>query len=169
MQHPEHVMTTIRPKIAPCLWFASEAEEAANFYVPLFPDSRVDEVQRNVMDSPGGRKGTVLVVQFTLAGQRFLALNGGIHVEYTDALSLQVDCEDQAEVDRLWEALSAGGEEVQCGWLKDRYGVRWQIVPTMLLELLADPDPAKATRVMQAMLQMVKLDIAGLLRAYDGT
>ena len=155
-------------KIAPCLWFDGEAEEAANFYVSLLPDSRIDRVQKNVTDSPGGKAGTVLVVEFTLAGQRFMALNGGMRFEYTHAVSFHIDCADQAEVDRLWDTLSDGGSVVQCGWLKDRYGVSWQIVPGVLPQMLADPDPEKARRVMQAMLQMVKLDIAGLQRAYDG-
>jgi predicted 3-demethylubiquinone-9 3-methyltransferase (glyoxalase superfamily) len=154
-------------KIAPCLWFKDEAEEAANFYVSLLPDSRIDHVQRNVTDTPAGKTGTVLVVEFTLAGQRFLALNGGIRFEYTHAISLSVDCADQAEVDRLWDVLSDGGSVEQCGWLKDPYGVSWQIVPTVLPKMLADPDPAKARRVMQAMMKMVKLDIEGLRRAYE--
>jgi predicted 3-demethylubiquinone-9 3-methyltransferase (glyoxalase superfamily) len=158
----------LRSKIAPCLWFNGEAEEAANFYVSLFPDSRIDHVQRNVMDSPGGKNGTVLVVSFTLSGQRFLALNGGTRFEYTHAISFEVDCDDQPEVDRLWDKLSDGGAIEQCGWLRDRYGVSWQIVPRVLLEMLADPDPAKAQRVMQAMLKMVKLDIAGIKAAYNG-
>ncbi len=161
-------MSRISSKISPCLWFADEAEEAAQFYVSLFPESRIDRVQRNVMDSPAGRAGSVLVVEFTLAGQRFLALNGGRPFDYTHAISFHVDCADQAEVDRLWEALSAGGRVEQCGWLKDRYGVPWQIVPTVLGEMLGDKDPARAQRVMQAMLQMVKLDIAGLRKAYEG-
>jgi len=155
-------------KIAPCLWFDGEAEEAAKFYVSLLPDSRVDHVQRNVMDSPAGKTGTVLVVQFTLAGQRFLALNGGTRFEYTHAISFQVDCTDQDEVDHLWDALSAGGSVERCGWLRDRYGVSWQIVPRVLPEMLGDPDPAKAQRIMQAMLQMVKLDIAALKAAQAG-
>jgi predicted 3-demethylubiquinone-9 3-methyltransferase (glyoxalase superfamily) len=158
----------VKSKIAPCLWFNGEAEEAANFYVSLLPDSRIDHVQRNVMDSPGGKGGTVLVVAFTLAGQRFLALNGGTRVEYTHAISFEVDCDDQAEVDRLWGRLSDGGAIEQCGWLRDRYGVSWQIVPRLLMDMLADPDPAKAQRVMQAMLKMVKLDIAGLKAAHNG-
>jgi predicted 3-demethylubiquinone-9 3-methyltransferase (glyoxalase superfamily) len=158
----------VKSKIAPCLWFNGEAEEAANFYVSLFPDSRIDHVQRNVTDSPGGKSGTVLVVEFTLAGRRFLALNGGMRFEYTHAISFEVDCNDQAEVDRLWDKLSDGGAIEQCGWLRDRYGVSWQIVPRVLMEMLADPDPAKAQRVMQAMLGMVKLDIAGLKAAYHG-
>ena len=155
-------------KIAPCLWFATEAEDAASFYVSLVPDSRIDHVQRNPVDAPGGAAGSVLVVQFTLGGDRFLALNGGMAFEYTHAISFQIDCADQAEVDHLWDGLSAGGSVEQCGWLKDRYGVSWQIVPRILAELLGDPDPAKSGRVMQAMLGMVKIDIAGLRRAYDG-
>jgi predicted 3-demethylubiquinone-9 3-methyltransferase (glyoxalase superfamily) len=155
-------------KIAPCLWFDGEAEEAAKLYVSLLPDSRIDHVQKNVTDSPAGKAGSVLIVKFTLAGQRFLALNGGTRFEYTHAISFQVDCADQAEVDRLWDGLSDGGAVERCGWLKDRYGVSWQIVPNVLPQLLGDPDPAKAQRVMQAMLQMVKLDIAGLKAAHAG-
>ena len=155
-------------KIAPCLWFDGEAEEAAEFYVSLLPNSRIDQVQRNVTDGPAGKAGTVLVVAFTLAGQRFLALNGGTRFEYTPAISFQVDCADQAEVDRLWDALSDGGSAERCGWVRDRYGVSWQIVPTVLPKLLGDRDAAKAQRVMQAMLQMTKLDIAGLEAAYAG-
>jgi len=156
-------------KIAPCLWFVNEAEEAAKFYVSLFPNSRIDRIQKNVIDSPGGKAGTVLIVEFTLAGQRFLALNGGERVEYTHALSLEVDCDDQAEIDRLWDAMtSGGGAPVQCGWLNDRYGVSWQIVPKAVSRMLGDPDTAKAGRVMQAVLQMVKLDIAALKAAYEG-
>lgn len=155
-------------KIAPCLWFDGEAEEAASFYVSLLPDSRIDRVQRNVVDAPGGRAGTVLVVEFTLAGQRFLALNGGRRFAYTHAVSFQIDCADQAEVDRLWDALLQGGEAEQCGWLRDRYGVPWQITPGVLGRMLGDADIAKAQRVMQALLQMVKIDIAALQRAYDG-
>jgi predicted 3-demethylubiquinone-9 3-methyltransferase (glyoxalase superfamily) len=155
-------------KISPCLWFEGEAEEAANFYVSLLPDSRIERVQRNVMDSPAGKKGSALVVAFILAGQKFLALNGGRRFEYTRAISFHIDCQDQPEVDRLWDALSAGGKPGQCGWLQDRYGVSWQIVPGVLPQWLGDPDPARAQRVMQAMLQMTKIDIAGLEKARDG-
>ena len=155
-------------KISPCLWFSGEAEEAANFYVSLLPDSRIEKVQRNSTDSPGGKAGTVLVVDFTLAGQRFMALNGGMKMEYTHAISFKIDCADQAEVDRLWDALLAdGGKAEQCGWLKDRYGVSWQIVPTALLTYIGSSDSAGAQRAMQAMLGMVKLDIEGLKRAYE--
>jgi predicted 3-demethylubiquinone-9 3-methyltransferase (glyoxalase superfamily) len=156
-------------KVTPCLWFASEAEEAANFYVSLLPDSRVETVQRNNVDSPGGKAGTVLVIEFTLGGQRFMALNGGMRMDYTHAVSFKIDCADQAEVDRLWDALlSDGGEPSRCGWLKDRYGLSWQIVPTALPKYLGGSDRAGAARAMQAMLKMVKLDIEGLRRAYEG-
>jgi predicted 3-demethylubiquinone-9 3-methyltransferase (glyoxalase superfamily) len=155
-------------KISPCLWFDGEAEEAANFYVSLLPDSRIEKVQKNPIDSPAGKAGSVLVVEFTLAGQRFMALNGGTRFEYTHAISFKIDCADQAEVDRLWDALSDGGRVEQCGWLKDRYGVSWQIVPTALVQYLGGSDPAGAQRAMQAMLGMVKLDIADLKRAYEG-
>jgi predicted 3-demethylubiquinone-9 3-methyltransferase (glyoxalase superfamily) len=156
-------------KISPCLWFVSEAEEAANFYVSLLPNSRIEKVQRNTTDTPGGKAGSVLVVDFTLAGQRFLALNGGMKMEYTHAVSFMIDCADQAEVDRLWDALLAdGGNAEKCGWLKDRYGVFWQIVPKALMTYIGGSDSAGAQRAMQAMLGMVKLDIEGLKRAYEG-
>jgi predicted 3-demethylubiquinone-9 3-methyltransferase (glyoxalase superfamily) len=156
-------------KISPCLWFNGEAEEAANLYVSLLPDSRIETVQRNPMDSPGGKAGTVLVVEFTVAGQRFMALNGGMKMEYTHAVSFKIDCADQAEVDRLWNALLAnGGEEGKCGWLKDRFGVSWQIVPSVMLKYLGGADKAGAQRAMQAMQGMVKLDIESLKHAYEG-
>ncbi len=156
-------------KISPCLWFDGEAEEAAKFYVSLLPDSRIEKVQKNSIDGPAGKAGSVLVVEFTLAGQCFMALNGGMRFEYTPAVSFKIDCADQAEVDRLWEALLAsGGQAERCGWLRDRYGLSWQIVPTVLVQYLAGPDPAGAQRAMAAMLGMVKLDIAGLKRAYEG-
>ena len=156
-------------KISPCLWFDGEAEEAAKFYVSLLPDSRIDKIQKNPVDGPAGRAGTVLVVQFTLAGQEYMALNGGMRFEYTHAVSFKIDCKDQAEVDRLWDALSSNGGSVErCGWLRDRYGLSWQIVPSVLPELLGGPDRAGAQRAMQAMLQMVKLDIAELKKAYEG-
>ena len=156
-------------KISPCLWFDGEAEEAAKFYVSLLPNSKIETVQKNPVDSPAGKAGTVLVVEFTLAGQRFMALNGGMRYDYTPAVSFKVDCEDQAEVDSLWEALCAnGGAAVRCGWLRDRFGVSWQIVPTALPRYLGGPDRAGAQRAMAAMLGMVKLDIEGLRRAYEG-
>ncbi len=155
-------------KISPCLWFDGEAEEAAQFYVSLLPSSRIERVQRHVTDGPAGKAGSALVVEFTLAGQRFLALNGGTRFDYTPAISFHIDCADQAEVDRLWDMLSDGGKPERCGWVRDRYGVSWQVVPSVLPKLLGDPDPAKAGRVMQAMLGMSKLDLAGLQRAHDG-
>ena len=156
-------------KISPCLWFDGEAEEAAKFYVSLLPDSRIEKIQKNPVDGPAGKAGTVLVVQFTLAGQEYLALNGGMRFEYTHAVSFKIDCKDQAEVDRLWDALSSNGGSVErCGWLRDRYGLYWQIVPSILPELLGGPDRAGAQRAMQAMLKMVKLDIAELRKASKG-
>jgi len=159
----------IMSKISPCLWFGGEAEEAAKFYVSLLPDSRIDHVQRSPADNPGGKAGTVLVVSFTLAGQKYMALNGGTRVEYTHAISFKIDCADQAEVDRLWHGLASnGGTTQQCGWVRDRYGVSWQIVPSALPEFLGGPDAAGAKRAMQAMLGMTKLNIAELRRAYEG-
>ncbi|WP_448954757.1 VOC family protein [Labrys neptuniae] len=156
-------------KISPCLWFDGNAEEAANFYVSLLPDARIDHVQRNIADGPGGKAGSVLMVSFTLAGQSYLALNGDEKCEYNHAISLLVACADQAEVDRLWTGLcEGGGAPLHCGWLRDRYGVHWQIVPSILPKLLADSDPAKAQRVMDAVLGMIKLDIADLEKAAGG-
>jgi predicted 3-demethylubiquinone-9 3-methyltransferase (glyoxalase superfamily) len=155
--------------VTPFLWFDGEAEEAAKFYVSLLPDSRIEKIQRNTADNPGGKAGTVLVVEFTLAGQRFMALNGGMKMEYTHAVSFKIDCADQAEVDRLWDSLLAdGGKAQRCGWLQDRFGVFWQIVPSALPKYLGGSDAAGAQRAMQAMLGMVKLDIEGLRRAYEG-
>ena len=154
-------------RLAPCLWFDGAAEEAASFYVSLLPDSQIDKVVRSPADTPGGPEGSVLVVEFTLAGQRFIALNGGPRFRFNEAISFTIDCSDQAEVDRLWAALSAEAAAEQCGWLKDRFGVSWQIVPSALPELLGDPDPDKARRVMEAMLQMKKIEIAALERARD--
>ena len=155
-------------KIAPCLWFNGDAEAAAEFYVSLLPGSRIDKVQRSPADTPGNKAGEVLVVEFTLAGQRFLALNGGMRFPHSPAVSFQIDCEDQAEVDRLWNALLDGGAAQQCGWLSDRWGVPWQVIPRELQALIGDPDPARAGRAMQAMLGMVKIDVETLRRAADG-
>ncbi|HEV2747349.1 MAG TPA: VOC family protein [Allosphingosinicella sp.] len=156
-------------KIAPCLWYDGQAEEAAEFYVSLLPDSRIHKVLRAPADYPGGSAGNVLTVEFTLAGQRFIGLNGGPEFGFTEAVSFSIDCEDQAEVDRLWDALTAdGGAPVQCGWLKDRYGLSWQIVPSILPRMLSDPDRERAGRVMEAMMTMVKIDITTLERAYEG-
>jgi predicted 3-demethylubiquinone-9 3-methyltransferase (glyoxalase superfamily) len=156
-------------KIAPCLWFKNEAEEAAKFYVSLLPDSRIVKIQRNDPDSPAGKAGSVLVVSFTLAGQEFMALNGNPQFEPNNAVSFKVDCVDQAETDRLWDKLSSnGGSTLQCGWLKDRYGFSWQIVPSGFIELIGGPDRAGRERAMQAMMKMVKLDLATLQKAYEG-
>jgi predicted 3-demethylubiquinone-9 3-methyltransferase (glyoxalase superfamily) len=156
-------------KIRPCLWFDGVAEDAANFYVSLLPDSRIDKVMRSPADNPSTREGEVLTVEFTLAGQSFLGLNGGPQFPFTEAVSFIIDCEDQAEVDRLWDALTAdGGQPSQCGWLKDRYGLSWQITPKALPRLLAGPDKAGAKRAMEAMMEMVKIDVATLERAYRG-
>ena len=155
-------------KITPHLWFADQAVEAASFYVSLFPDSRIDAVTPIPADTPSGPAGSVQVVEFTLAGQQFMAINAGPLDPFNHAISFLVNCEDQAEIDRLWDALSAGGAIEQCGWLKDRYGVSWQIVPKALGEMIKDKDRAKARRVAEAMLKMVKLDIEGLRQAYEG-
>jgi predicted 3-demethylubiquinone-9 3-methyltransferase (glyoxalase superfamily) len=156
-------------KITPCLWFDGQAEEAAKFYVSLLPDSRIDKVMRSPADNPSTPAGAVLTVEFTLAGQRFVGLNGGPQFPFTEAVSFIIDCEDQAEVDRLWDALTRdGGKPVQCGWLKDPYGISWQIVPKVLVKLLTDADRDRAGRAMEAMLGMVKLDIAALKAAFEG-
>jgi predicted 3-demethylubiquinone-9 3-methyltransferase (glyoxalase superfamily) len=153
--------------IAPCLWFDRNGEEAARFYVSLIPDSRIDAVRRYSAKTPGGSPGDVMSVEFTLAGKSHIALNGGPYFQFTPAMSLFVHCADQDEVDRLWDGLSEGGAPQRCGWLQDRYGVSWQIVPKALGELLSDPDPEKSRRVMEAMLQMTKIDVAGLRRASE--
>ena len=153
-------------KITPCLWFEANALEAAQFYTSVFPSSAINHVQRSPADTPGGKEGTVLIVLFSLAGQSYQALNGGPHDKFNDAISLSVLCEDQKEVDRYWDALTAnGGKPVQCGWLKDKFGVSWQIVPKRLPELLSDP--AKGKRVMEALMKMIKLDVAALERAAE--
>jgi predicted 3-demethylubiquinone-9 3-methyltransferase (glyoxalase superfamily) len=153
-------------KITPFLWFDNQAEEAMNFYVSLFKNSQILSVSRYGDGGPGPQ-GTVMTATFQLDGQEFMALNGGPYFKFTEAISLFVNCQGQEEVDELWEKLSEGGEEGQCGWLKDRYGLSWQIIPTALGEMLGDPDPQKSQNVMQAMLQMRKIDIAALRRAYD--
>ena len=155
-------------KITPHLWYSSEAEEAANFYASIFPDSRVDRVTALPNDSPSGPAGSVKIVEFTLFGQPFQAISAGPLDPFNHAVSFIVNCGDQVEVDRYWNALLDGGKAEQCGWLKDRYGLSWQIVPTALGELMADPDRAKAKRVGDAMLKMVKLDIAKLKAAAEG-
>jgi predicted 3-demethylubiquinone-9 3-methyltransferase (glyoxalase superfamily) len=151
-------------KITPCLWFDTEGEEAAQFYTSLFPNSRIVDVTR--YGSAGPRpEGSVMTVDFELDGQRFIALNGGPQFKFNEAISLEVDCENQEEVDKYWNALTDDGEEGPCGWLKDKYGVSWQIVPRMLIELISDPDQEKAQRVIAAMLEMQKIEIDELERA----
>jgi len=152
-------------KVTPCLWFDGTAEEAARFYTSLLPDSRVDRVVRAAADTPSGKAGDVLVVEFTLGGRRFTGLNGGSHFKFNEAVSFQIACEDQSEADRFTEALSAVPQAEQCGWVKDRYGLSWQIVPKRVMQLLTDPDPGRARRATEAMLQMKRLDIAAIERA----
>lgn len=154
-------------KITTFLWYDDKAEEAANLYVSLFKNSKIESMSR-YGDAGPGPKGSVMVVQFQLDGQRFTALNGGPIFKFTEAISLMVNCETQEEVDRLWEKLSEGGKKDHCGWLKDKYGLSWQIVPTALGKLMSDPDREKAARVTKAMLQMNKLDISALQKAYEG-
>src|SRR5688572_23790519 len=157
-------------KITPFLWFDNKAEEAANFYVSLFKNSKITGTTRydeKAAEATGRQKGTVMTMEFQLEGQEFVALNGGPHFKFTEAISFVVNCETQEEVDDFWATLSEGGAEVQCGWLKDKYGLSWQIVPTVLGEMMQDKDPEKTKRVMGAMLQMKKLDIQTLKQAYE--
>jgi predicted 3-demethylubiquinone-9 3-methyltransferase (glyoxalase superfamily) len=153
-------------KISPFLWFDNQAEEAMNFYVSIFKNSKVGNVTRYGEAGPGP-KGSVMTASFELEGQHFTALNGGPHFKFTEAVSFVVSCETQEEVDELWERLGEGGQTQQCGWLKDKFGLSWQIVPTVLIELINDPDPAKSRRVTEAMLKMTKIDIAQLWQAYE--
>jgi predicted 3-demethylubiquinone-9 3-methyltransferase (glyoxalase superfamily) len=154
------------PKISPFLWFDTQAEEAANFYTSIFKNSKIVKVSRYGEGAPG-TKGSVMTVAFTLDGQEFTALNGGPLFKFTEAISFIVNCNTQEEVDSYWTKLLEGGEESRCGWLKDKYGLSWQIIPTILGKMLSDPNPQKAKRVMGAMLAMKKIDIAGLKKAYD--
>jgi predicted 3-demethylubiquinone-9 3-methyltransferase (glyoxalase superfamily) len=155
-------------RIIPSLWYTDKAEEAAAFYASILPNSKVDSVTALPAESPGGPAGSVKVVEFTLLGQPFTAISAGPLDPFNHAVSFAVECADQAEIDRLWAALGAGGQIEQCGWLRDRYGLCWQIVPKVLGEMMKDPDRARAKRVAEAMLKMVKFDIAGLKKAYDG-
>jgi predicted 3-demethylubiquinone-9 3-methyltransferase (glyoxalase superfamily) len=155
-------------RIIPNLWYTDEAEEAAAFYASVLPNSKVDSVTALPAESPGGPAGSVKVVEFTLLGQPFMAISAGALDPFNHAVSFMVECADQAEIDQLWVALSDGGKVEKCGWLRDRYGLCWQIVPKVLGEMMKDPDRTRAKRVAEAMLQMVKLDIAGLERAYEG-
>ena len=154
-------------KLSPCLWFDGQAEEAAHFYASLLPESHVDTVHRAPSEYPSGRAGDVLTVEFTLAGMPFVGLNGGPHFTFNEAVSFQIYTDDQAETDRLTAALSAVPDAEQCGWVKDRYGLSWQIVPRRLLALMTDPDRARAKRAMDAMMQMKRIDIAAIERAAD--
>lgn len=154
-------------KITPFLWFDGQAEEAANFYVSIFKDSKIDGVSR-YGDAGPGPKGSAMTVSFTLQEQKFIALNGGSQYQFSPAISFFVNCDDQKEVDELWDKLSSGGKTMQCAWLTDKFGVTWQIVPKILMELMQDKDPVKSQRVMRAMMKMVKIDIEGLKRAYRG-
>lgn len=159
------------PKISPCLWFDDQAEEAARFYVSVFDDAEIDMITRygeEGFEIHGRPEGSVMTVDFVIGDQRFTALNGGPHFTFSEAVSFQVFCEDQAEIDRFWSALSAGGEEGQCGWLKDRFGLSWQVVPTAMTAMMRDGDPAGVARVTEAFLQMKKFDLAALERAYAG-
>ncbi len=155
-------MSKPRAKIYTHLWYAKEAEEAAAFYASIFPDSRVDRVTPLMSESPSGPPGSVKIVDFTLLGQRFQAITAGPHHEFNDAISLVVECEDQAELDRYWDALIVGGQPAACGWLIDRYGLRWQIVPATMSEWMLDTNPARAKRISDAVMKMVKLDFAKL-------
>lgn len=154
-------------KITPFLWYDTQAEAAANFYCSIFKNSKITSIAR-YGDSGPGPKGSVMTVAFELDGQPFTALNGGPHFKFTEAVSFVVNCETQAEVDRYWDKLLEGGQPSQCGWLKDKYGLSWQIVPNELMEMLQDKDPQKSQRVMAAMMKMIKLDIPTLQKAYDG-
>ena len=154
-------------KITTFLWFNNDAEEAANYYTTIFKNSKILDVSRYGDVGPGP-KGSVMIVKFQLAGQEFVALNGGPQFKFTEAISLMVNCDNQQEIDELWRKLTTGGQESQCGWLKDKFGLSWQIVPTELGKLMSAKDPAKANRVMQALLQMKKLDIAKLQQAAEG-
>jgi predicted 3-demethylubiquinone-9 3-methyltransferase (glyoxalase superfamily) len=161
--------TVNRPKVRPFFWYAKEAEEAAKFYTSIFPSSRIDRVVTMQSESPSGPPGSVKVVDFTLFGQPFSAMTAGPHHEFNDAISMMIECEDQQELDRYWNAIIEGGGKPQaCGWINDRFGVRWQIVPTKLLELMADKDPVRSKRVSDAMMKMVKIDLAAIEQAYRG-
>src|SRR5256884_5177989 len=153
-------------KITTFLWFDNKAEEAANFYVSLFKNSKLKEIRR-YGDAGPGPKGSVMTITFQIEGQDFIALNGGPHFSFTPAISLFVNCETQEEVDQLWEKLAEGGRKDRCGWLQDKYGLSWQIIPRALQQLMSDPDPKKSASVMQAMLQMDKIDIEALKRAHE--
>ena len=161
-------MATIASKIVPHLWFDNQAEQAARLYTSLLPDSHIDLVTTLPVDTPSGPAGSVKIVEFTLAGQPFIAMDAGPLDPFNHAISFIINCDDQAEIDRLWAALSEGGVEEQCGWLKDRFGVSWQIIPAAFTDMMRDPDRARVRRVTEAMLRMVKFDVAALERAARG-
>ena len=168
MSYEKHRPNLTLQKITPFLWFDTQAERAAKFYTSIFPNSRIGKITR--YDKAGAKAsgrpaGSVMTVEFQLAGQQFVALNGGPEFKFTEAISFVVNCQTQPEVDRYWKRLSAGGKQVQCGWLRDKFGLSWQVVPTLLLKLLSGEDPEKSQRVMEAMLKMVKLDIKKLQAA----
>jgi predicted 3-demethylubiquinone-9 3-methyltransferase (glyoxalase superfamily) len=154
-------------KITPFLWFDNNAEDAAKFYTSIFKNSKIGKIAR-YGDAGPGPKGSVMTVEFELNGQQFVALNAGPQFKFTEAISFVVNCESQQEIDYFWEKLTAAGQEVQCGWLKDQFGLSWQVVPTALGKMMSDPNPAKSQRVMTAMLKMIKIDLPTLQRAYDG-
>ncbi|HEY7590500.1 MAG TPA: VOC family protein [Candidatus Limnocylindrales bacterium] len=156
-------------RITPCLWFDGKAEEAAKFYASLFPDSKIDKVFRSPSETPSGPEGMVLTVEFTIGGQKFIGLNGGPEFKFNESVSFVIDCKDQAEVDKYWNALIAnGGEESYCGWLKDRFGLSWQVTPRQLNEYLESSDRDAAKRAMDAMLKMRKIDVETLREAFEG-
>jgi predicted 3-demethylubiquinone-9 3-methyltransferase (glyoxalase superfamily) len=164
-------MAITKQRIMPCLWFDTEAEDAAGFYCSVFKDSRINQISRygeEGFDKHGKQPGSVMVVAFELEGQKFVALNGGPQFNFSEAVSFQIHCETQKEVDYFWDKLTDGGEEGPCGWLKDKFGLSWQVVPTTLIEMVSDRDPAKVQRVTKAFLQMKKFDISALQRAFEG-
>jgi predicted 3-demethylubiquinone-9 3-methyltransferase (glyoxalase superfamily) len=161
-------MAQVSTKIVPFFWYATQAEEAAKYYASIFPDSHLDRVVSMQSESPSGPPGSVKVVDFTLFGQKFQAMTAGPHDDFNDAISMVVLCDDQAEVDKYWSALLAGGgKEQACGWLHDKFGLRWQIIPARLIDMMADQDKGRSKRVSDAMMQMIKLDVAALEKAYQ--
>ena len=164
-------MSIVAQKITPCLWFDHDAEEAAKFYVSVFKNSKLGAISRygkEGFEVHGRKAGTVMTAEFEIEGMKFLGLNGGPQFKFSEAISFQIMCKDQAEVDYFWSKLTAGGEEGPCGWLKDKFSLSWQVVPTVLMDMLKDPDTAKSQRVMKALMQMKKFNIAELKRAYEG-
>jgi predicted 3-demethylubiquinone-9 3-methyltransferase (glyoxalase superfamily) len=156
------------PSVHPHLWFTDKVEEAARFHISLLPDSRIDSIRTMPTDTPSGPEGSVVVIEYTLAGHPFMAMQAGKMDPFNHAVSFMIECDTQAEIDRLWDALSDGGQQEQCGWVRDRYGVIWQVTPKMLNEGMKSPDRAAAKRMADAMMEMVKLDIATLQKAFDG-